>query len=31
MEITDLRGDIMGGVKTWTESVKCLCCGTTIS
>jgi len=25
------RGDVAGGVKTWTESVKCLLCGRRIS
>jgi hypothetical protein len=29
VEFTDLRGDSVGDVKIWTESVKCLLCGTT--
>lgn len=31
LEFTDLRGDLVGSVTTWTESVKCLLCGTTIT
>lgn len=30
VEFTDLRRDLVGGVKTRTESVRCLLCGTTI-
>lgn len=31
VEFTDLRGDSVDGMKTWTESVKCLFCGTAIT
>jgi hypothetical protein len=30
MEFKDLREDVMGGEKTWTEPVNCLLCGTTV-
>ncbi|KAL2133650.1 hypothetical protein VTI74DRAFT_1965 [Chaetomium olivicolor] len=30
LEYRDLRQDVVGGQKTWTEPVKCLLCGTTV-
>ncbi len=30
MELKDLRKDVAGGEKTWTEPVNCLLCGTTV-
>jgi len=31
VEIVDLREDVKGGVKTWTEPLKCLICNTPIN